>query len=155
MPPKQQQTGVGNAALLPIKNALYLGNYGVAISKAPQISVSSEDAVEKDVLVYRAHIGLQQYDIVLDEVKDSDQTPIALRAVRALAQYYNSSDKQAVVDKLDAWFQDPTLASDTTLAIVAATIYSLEGNLNAALKVVYNPSTLELYEKQLLYSFVY
>jgi coatomer protein complex subunit epsilon len=148
---KQQNTQVlGHHALLPIKNLLYLGNFGGAISKASQVSIdaSDEDAktarVEKDVLLYRAHIGLQQYDLVLDEIKDSDQTPLPLRVVRLLAQYCKSQDKQSCVDKLDAWFSDPSCAADPTLASIAATIYAHEGNYIAALKAVHNPTTLEM-----------
>lgn len=59
--------------LFSVRNALYLGNYGLALSAAAELKLKDTQLqVERDVLLYRAHIGLKQYDLVLSEIKDKD-----------------------------------------------------------------------------------
>lgn len=106
-------TSLGHPSLLPLRNALFLGSYGTVVSRALQVNIDPSDEdyksanIEKDTLIYRAQIGQAQYDVVLSDIEESDQTHIALRAVRLLARYFatgNDRGKQLVViDQLDAY----------------------------------------------------
>ena len=148
------QTQSGNQALLPLRNALFLGSYGTVVSRALQVNIDPSDddyqsaTIEKDSLIYRAHIGQQQYDIVLNEIEDSEHTHVALRAVRLLAKYFSLSaerqKQEEILQQLDTLMDDVSLASDPTLAIVATTIYLQEKKPVEALRFVYAPTTLEM-----------
>lgn len=136
----------GSPELFPVRNALYLGDYGSAISKANMVNVGNDadKQTEQDALVYRAHIGLGQYDLVLGDVKDRKDTPVALRAVRILAQYLKDRNAKVTFKQLESLLEDQATGNDPTLLAVAASINLHEGNEQEALKLVHNPSTLEL-----------
>jgi coatomer protein complex subunit epsilon len=136
----------GSPELFPVRNSLYLGDYGSAISKANGINVSNDPdkRIEQDSLVYRAHIGLGQYDLVLNDIKDGKETPVSLRAVRILAQYLKERNATSVFKQLETLMEDPATGNDSTLLVVAATINLHEGNEAEALRLLHNPITLEL-----------
>ncbi|KAL0481130.1 coatomer subunit epsilon [Acrasis kona] len=133
----------GSTELFPVRNPLYLGDYGRALSKGNTITVSNDKRVEQDTLMYRAHIGLGQYDLVISAVEDKPSTPMPLQAVRILAQYLKTRDFNAAQDKTQSLLSQE-LAKDPTLLVVASTIYMHEGQDQEALKLLYNPSTLEV-----------
>jgi len=147
----------GHPALLPLRTALFLGRFGTVISRALQVNIDSNDEdykqtnIEKETLIYRAQIGQQAYDIVLNEIQESDTTHVSLRAVRLLAQYFsfsNAADREkqeAVIQQLDNLLSDALLATDSTLNVVAATIYLQEKKPTEALRYVFTPATLEMY----------
>lgn len=150
----------GFPELLDIRNALYLGNYGLAVSRAATLQLQQEsnaDAMaqkemERDILMYRAQIGLGQHDLVVSEIAkrvgNDDESPVALRAVRQLALYTGDSQEHpvdAIVEQLEEWLNNPAYMYDTTLAIATATIYANEGRHTDALRVVFNPLNLEMY----------
>jgi len=146
----QMQVSDGAPELMSVRNALYLGNYNVCLSKIAQTSINENNTdvkLERDVLSYRAHIGLGQYDLVLQQIKESESVAVALRAVRLLAEYFQSvkkgSSRDAIVEKLDSLNQDPSFVSDSTFAIVSSTIYAHEGNDVASLKSLHDVGTLE------------
>jgi coatomer protein complex subunit epsilon len=136
----------GSPELFPVRNALYLGDYGSAISKSNMVNFGKdpEKRIEQDALVYRAHIGLGQYDLVLGDIKDRNDTPISLRAVRILAQYLKERNGKVIFKHLENLLEDQATGNDPTLLAVAATINLHEGNEPEALKLLHNPSSLEL-----------
>jgi coatomer protein complex subunit epsilon len=69
----------GPPELFAVRNALYLGNYTMSLGKAQQTNVSNDLKTQKDVLMYRAHIGLGDFDIVINEIKDNKETHVSLR----------------------------------------------------------------------------
>src|SRR3989338_5969757 len=130
--------------LLSVRNALFLGNYNVCLSKIAQTSINENNAdmkLERDILSYRASIGLGQHDLVLQQVKESDSLPIPLKAIRLLAEYFQAinrgSSRDAIIEKIDALQQDPSYITDNTFAIVSSTIYAHEGNDIACLKTLH------------------
>lgn len=68
----------GVPELLQMRNNLYLGNYSYCIAEDVKVN-TNEAKLEKEILLQRAHIGLGQYDLVLSEINDSKETPLALR----------------------------------------------------------------------------
>lgn len=69
----------GPPELFAVRNALYLGNYTVSLSKAQQTNVGDDLKTQKDVLMYRAHIGLGNFDVAINEIKDNKETCASLR----------------------------------------------------------------------------
>ncbi|KAF0972432.1 hypothetical protein FDP41_009335 [Naegleria fowleri] len=142
----------GFPELLAVRNALYLGNYSVCMSKIAQTKINESNAemkMERDVLSFRAHIGLGQYDLVLQQIKESDNLAIPLRGVRLLSEYFQAQNRgtsrEAIIEKVDTLQQDPSFTTDPTFAICSATIYAFEGNDIACLKSLHDVSTLEAF----------
>lgn len=70
----------GSPELFTVRNALILGNFGSCISNAAEAKITNDEVkIERDILLYRAHIGLGQYELVLSEIKNEKETPIGLR----------------------------------------------------------------------------
>lgn len=136
----------GSQELFPVRNSLYLGDYGRALSKANTTNIGNDPdkRIELDTLVYRSHIGLGQYDLVLGDIKDKKDTPVALRAVRILAQYLKERNSKVAFKQLENLLEDQATGNDATLLVVASTINMHEGNESEALKLLHNPTTLEL-----------
>lgn len=83
----------GPPELFAVRNALYLGNYTTALNKAQQqtgAATSNVDLkVQKDALMYRAHVGLGDYETVLSEISSDEDTHVSLRVSRqySIARY--------------------------------------------------------------------
>jgi biopolymer transport protein ExbD len=75
----------GPSELFSIRNALYLGNYSAVVQKASQQISSADIKPQRDALLYRAHIALGDYDLVLSQVQDNDSTSVALRVCSFIA----------------------------------------------------------------------
>lgn len=122
----------------------------MSLSKAQQTNVSNDLKTQKDVLMYRAHIGLGDFDIVINEIKDNKETHVSLRAVRLLALYLKSlknddeRGKKRAIQEMEELLKDPMQAQDTNALVAAATMYSHEGNDSEVLRLVHNPNSLEL-----------
>jgi coatomer subunit epsilon len=77
---KKQSNVDGSSELFSVRNNLYFGNYSACISIGSELDLkSSELKLERDILLYRANIGLGQYELVLNEIQDSKDTPYGLR----------------------------------------------------------------------------
>ncbi|EFC49212.1 predicted protein [Naegleria gruberi] len=142
----------GFPELLSVRNALFLGNHTVCLSKIAQTSINENNVdmkLERDVLSYRAHIGLGQHDLVLQQIKESDSLAIPLKSVRLLAEYFQAakrgSPNDSIIEKIDSLQQDPSYSTDNTFAVVSATIYAHEGNDIACLKTLHDISSLEAF----------
>jgi len=142
----------GPPELFAVRNALYLGNYSTALNKAQQtgaVSSSSDLKIQKDALMYRAYIGLGEYETVLNQIdSEDDSTHVSLKAVRFLALYLRAvmknGDKRVAIDGIEEILQDPVQAQDSTVLACAATIYLHEDNDSQVLKLVDSPGSLEL-----------
>ena len=51
--------------LFALRNNFYLGAYQAAINNSDVPNLSSEEAVERDSLVYRSYIALGSYQVIL------------------------------------------------------------------------------------------
>eukprot|EP01119_Soliformovum_irregulare_P014120 TRINITY_DN3834_c0_g1_i1.p1 TRINITY_DN3834_c0_g1~~TRINITY_DN3834_c0_g1_i1.p1 ORF type:complete len:306 (-),score=108.99 TRINITY_DN3834_c0_g1_i1:46-834(-) len=95
--------------------------------------------MERNVLTYRSYIAQGNYKIVLDEIKDDKGIP-QLQAIKLLARYFTESDKEAIVQSVKDLMKDGVVANDSTVQIIAATIYYNEGLYEEALRCVFNNS---------------
>ena len=70
----------GSPELFSVRNNLYFGNYSNCLSIGSELELKTPELkLERDILLYRANIGLGQYELVLNEIKDSKETPYGLR----------------------------------------------------------------------------
>lgn len=78
----------------------------------------------------------------------SKEAPLALQAVKALAQYLKCPEsdpqKKEAMDQTTAWIDDPSVASNATVLLIAGLIQALEGNLEMALKACHRGLSLEM-----------
>jgi len=81
--------------------------------------------------------------LVIDAITDSH--PTALQAVRLLAQYLSRPHERAqCVATVAEWLGDGALAASATVQLIAALVYSHEGNTPDALKCCHSGLSLEL-----------
>jgi tetratricopeptide (TPR) repeat protein len=118
----------------------WLGNYQQAINEAGTLSrcpAALKD--EKEEFVYRSYLALGQYDIVLNEVKES--APIGIRAIKVLAAYMaNPGSPEAAQIQIQEWISESENAS---LALVSAILYTMEDNTKEAIKALRYARTME------------
>jgi coatomer protein complex subunit epsilon len=157
--------------LYEIRNAYVLGNYGQVISDGSSLKANpyrkqeENEALlsERDTLVFKAHIGMGQYDIVVDDLANS--TSHAMKAIRILAQFLKADHSRNETLKANAVTTAKELvkacegslpaASYVHVAITVTTILIHNGELEPALKCLrsaqaqlsntQSPSMLELH----------
>lgn len=133
----------GPDSLFLVRNNFCLGAFQAAINDGNVAGLSDAEALERDVFVYRSYVALGSYQLVIDEINSS--APTALQAVKLLALYLSGSqEKSAVLETLQQWLGDSTIASNPTLLLIAGTIYANEQDYNTALKLTHGGGTLEL-----------
>jgi len=125
--------------LFDIKNAYYTGNYQSCINEAQKLRTSDPDlAVERDIFLYRAYLALRKYGIVRDEINSG--SPALLLPLKTLAAYLSASNdtkKDEVVQEVEASMNGTFDASNTSLLIVAASVFIHEGNYEGALRTLH------------------
>ncbi|XP_027184981.1 coatomer subunit epsilon-1-like [Coffea eugenioides] len=130
--------------LFALRNNFYLGAYQAAINNSDVPNLSSEEAVERDSLVYRSYIALGSYQLVINEIDSSAATP--LQAVKLLASYFASpADKEATISSIKEWLGDPAIGSNPILRLIAGIIFMHEEDYNEALKHTNAGGTMELH----------
>jgi coatomer protein complex subunit epsilon len=138
--------------LYEIRNAYMLGNFGQVISDGSSLKANpyrkqeENDALlnERDTFVFKAHIGMGQYDIVIDDLAGSSAP--ALKAIRILAQFLKADHARNEAGKATAVTTAKELlkssegtlsaASYVHVAITVATVLIHNGELEAALRCV-------------------
>jgi coatomer protein complex subunit epsilon len=130
--------------LFPVYNNFFIGNYQVAINEGYELSgLSDADTLERDCYVYRSHIALGHYQLVLDEIPEDG--PSALRAVRLLATYKSRShEREQCVSTIHEWLSDVSLASNAVVQLMSALIFAEEDNVIEAMKCCHTALSLEL-----------
>lgn len=130
--------------LFTLKNQLWVGNYQNAISEGNMLNhVRDSLRHERDVYVYRAHLGLGNYHQVLQSIPDSGTTPIALSAIKLLATYLSQGDNEMIELTLKEWLADPTSGENPHLLLVAGMIFSRAGKYSDALSALTKGGSLE------------
>ncbi|CDP12626.1 unnamed protein product [Coffea canephora] len=130
--------------LFALRNNFYLGAYQAAINNSDVPNLSSEEAVERDSLVYRSYIALGSYQLVINEIDSSAATP--LQAVKLLASYFASpANKEATISSIKEWLGDPAIGSNPILRLIAGIIFMHEEDYNEALKHTNAGGTMELH----------
>eukprot|EP00850_Spirogloea_muscicola_P011804 SM000074S21714 [mRNA] locus=s74:540305:542318:+ [translate_table: standard] len=133
----------GPDALFSLRNKFLLGAYQAAVNEGNVGGLTDAEAVEKDVLVYRSYLALGSHQLVIDEIGPS--APTALQAIKILALYLSGTDgKDQALSSLQELLSDAALLNNSTLLLVAGTIYSHEQNYTEALKFTNSGSTLDL-----------
>jgi len=136
--------------LYTLRNRFWLGDYQMAIAEGNNLSRSVKDEqlkVEKDEFVYRSYIGLGQYGIVLNEVKED--APVRLQAVKLLAEYFEAKDKNSEdvadivkrVDEMAAKYGSSK--TESTAQLVCAFVYDREDRNEEAFKAIHLQTNLE------------
>jgi len=137
-----QQKGEADE-LFELKNNFYLGSYQAGINEARSIHPSSDSvALERDCFVYRSWIALGNYDIVLDEIKDT-KAPASLQAIKLLASYLRGDDVEFSLETLKQWLSDDAAANNQMLQLISGIIYYNEQNYDDALRIVHQSNILE------------
>nr|CCA19717.1 coatomer subunit epsilon putative [Albugo laibachii Nc14] len=130
--------------LFTLKNQFWVGNYRNAISEASMLThLDGAMKIERDVYVYRAYLGLSEYDHVLESISDNPNTPIALSAVKLLAMYCTGGDKEIVILTLKEWLSEGNSSENPYLLLIAGIIYMQEGKLSDALSALHRGNSLE------------
>jgi coatomer protein complex subunit epsilon len=134
----------GPDALFAVHNNFYLGAYQAAINEAESLTgLGATEATERDCFMYRSYLAQGSYQLPISEI--SEDAPTALQAVKLLAQYLSDEGaKDTVISTLGQWLTDPACANNTTLALMATSVYQAEGNLVDALKCCHSTTSLEL-----------
>ncbi|EEZ98676.1 coatomer subunit epsilon [Tribolium castaneum] len=128
--------------LFEIKNFYYIGNYQQCINEAQKLRKPStpEVAIQRDIFTYRSYMAQNKFLVVLDEIKPS--SPEEIQPLRLLAEYLSSKQKrESIVAQIDQKLAS-NVESDT-LALVAATIYVNQNNLETAYRVLHASESLE------------
>ncbi|GAM17002.1 hypothetical protein SAMD00019534_001770 [Acytostelium subglobosum LB1] len=130
--------------LYEIKNYFYLANYQAVINEVNKRAKQLRNKADADFYLYRAYAALGDCDLVLREIKDSEQNR-PLQAVRTLAAYLQSptSNADIVLATVKQWIIDGLLQTSAQLQVIAATIYYSEGNFEEALRVLNKSDSLE------------
>ncbi|KAM7263241.1 hypothetical protein ACFE04_000924 [Oxalis oulophora] len=130
--------------LFSLRNNFYIGAYQSAINNSDLPNLTSDDVIERDCLVYRSYIALGQFQLVINEIDSSAATP--LQAVKLLALYLSSpSNKESAISSLKDWLADPAIANNSTLRLIAGTVFMHEEDYNEALKHTNAGGTMELH----------
>ncbi|XP_049386058.1 coatomer subunit epsilon-1-like isoform X1 [Solanum stenotomum] len=135
----------GPDPLFGLRNNFYIGAYQAAINNSDVPNLSSDDAVERDTLVYRSYIALGSYQLVINEIDDSAATP--LQAVKLLALYLSSPDnkQETVITSLHELLGDSAIGNNPILRLIAGIVFMHEQDYNEALKHTNAGGTMELH----------
>ncbi|CAN4081921.1 unnamed protein product [Withania somnifera] len=136
--------GSGPDPLFGLRNNFYIGAYQAAINNSDVPNLSSDDAVERDTLVYRSYIALGSHQLVISEIDASAATP--LQAVKLLALYLSRPDnKETAIASLHDLLGDPAIGSNPILRLIAGIVFMHEQDYNEALKHTNAGGTMELH----------
>jgi hypothetical protein len=76
---RSQSTAIEPDELYTLRNLFWLGNYQLAINEANTLNkLPSHLVIEKQEYVYRSYIALEQYHIVMNEIKENAKTSIGI-----------------------------------------------------------------------------
>ncbi|CAI5728852.1 hypothetical protein KXD40_008482 [Peronospora effusa] len=131
--------------LFTLKNQLWVGNYQNVLSEGATLNHINEALKnERDVYVYRAHLALGNFSLVLQSIPDTGNTPIALSAVKLWATYLSGQGDKEMIDlTLKEWLTDPMSAENGHLLLIAGQIYTRNGKLSDALSALTRGGSLE------------
>lgn len=130
--------------LFELRNLFLIGNYQAAINEGLTLDHLPETyKVERDVIIYRSYIAKGDYNIVLEEIKDSNPNA-ALVAVKALASYLSSErNKDIVLTTIKSWPSDPRMVNNDVVQLVSGLISFYEENYDEVFRALHQSRSLE------------
>jgi coatomer protein complex subunit epsilon len=124
--------------LFTLRNLYWVGNFQGAINESNTLTkLHPTLQTEKLEYLYRSYVALGQNSIVMSEVRDSEDTPASLRAVRLLAVATSdgsASAREAAFAKMRQLSSGNSV--DKTVAVVAATLFLIDDNVKDAFGVL-------------------
>lgn len=123
--------------LATIRNYFHSGAFQSVVSDASGPSQLSPDlALERKVLLYRAHLGLGNIPTVIQQISPSE--PPELQAVKVLAKRLSGKEStQVCLSEMEDYVEKTGgPGKNPMVGAVAATFYAREGLLEEALRVV-------------------
>mmetsp|Transcript_22213 Transcript_22213/g.69529 ORF Transcript_22213/g.69529 Transcript_22213/m.69529 type:complete len:304 (-) Transcript_22213:340-1251(-) len=130
--------------LFTLRNRFWLGNFQMAIAEGNNLNrLSDELKIERDEFVYRSYVGLGQYSLVANEIKDS--APPALLAVKLIAAFMSDpeGETEATMEKLGEWMRDGEMSANPTVQLMAAIIYEKLGKVDQAFMALRSKTNME------------
>lgn len=133
---------VRTMSLFDLRASLAIGNYQQATHIAESFHPENEiEKIERDVILYRSHVELGEFNIVFEDIKSSPH--IQLQAVRLYAEYLsNPNNAERVMETLENW-RGQGKFDDATVQIIAALIYSKESKNDLSFSALIPPKSLE------------
>lgn len=132
--------------LFTVRTLFWLGSYQAAINEATSNKRIPATLVgEKEEYIYRCFLALGQYSVITSEIKEKPNTSVGLRAIKLLAAYFESPDRnrEIALQQLNEWLSDPIASVNKTVMMIAATFFIHEDNIKEAFKIIKNGSNLE------------
>ncbi|XP_035785618.1 coatomer subunit epsilon-like [Anopheles albimanus] len=132
-------SGASGESLVDMENLFFVGSYVTSQNEFYTIRTPS---LEKDILMYRAYIAQGRFRIVLDEVQETNDTP--LLSMRYLAEYlYVPERKETVLSQIEEKLRGDISEMHVIWTIVGASIYINEEMYETALKLLAGNNNLE------------
>ncbi|KAJ3440482.1 coatomer subunit epsilon [Anaeramoeba flamelloides] len=133
-----------SSKLFALRNQFYIGNYQQAINEGSLKLKSTKDKLERDCYVYRSHIALGNYQMILNSISESDA--IELKVIKLFATLLNNPEenKEIVLETLKSWLTEIGYENNYLFQINAATIFAFVDNYEEALRILDSSEQLEI-----------
>ena len=131
----------GPDELFTLRNNFYLGNFTQCVHEGGALRVTSEQLrLERDVLVCRSQLAMNNPDAVLAELGDvSADSPAPLQIIKKHAELVAYPEKQEeVLASLKQLVSEPANTANPIVQILAATIYQSCDDHRSALRTMRN-----------------
>ncbi|KAI8329417.1 coatomer epsilon subunit-domain-containing protein [Chlamydoabsidia padenii] len=126
------------SVLFGIRNMFALGNYQALInqiSSSRQFN-SPEATLEAHTYLYRSYVAQGKFNLVLSDIKDTQDVDPGLRAVRLLALYLQKPSDN-LLQQAQELFEQGTNRVHPAVQVVVASLFVNAGKLEDALKVLH------------------
>lgn len=129
-------------SLFDLRASLAIGNYQQGTHIAESFRAENQiEKIERDVILYRCHCELGEYEIVFEDIKSN--APLPLLAIRLYAELLsNRNNVDRVFETLESWRKQGAF-EDPTVQVIAALIYSKEFKSEASFSALVPPRSLE------------
>jgi len=129
-------------SLFDLRAALTIGNYLSATHIAQSFHPENQvEQIERDVILYRSHVELGEFNIVFEDIKPN--APIPLLAVRLYAEFLSKpGNSSTVFETLENW-QKKGSFEDATVQVIAGLIYTKDGKNDLSFSALVPPRSLE------------
>jgi tetratricopeptide (TPR) repeat protein len=129
-------------SLFDLRASLAIGNFQQATHIAESFHPENDiEKIERDVILYRSHVELGEFNIVFEDTKSSPH--IQLQAVRLYAELLSKQNySEKVLETLESW-RGQGKFDDATVQIIAALIYAKVSKIDSSFSALIPPKSLE------------